>query len=44
MALPFSILGLAPIVEGGTAAGALQNSLEFARHAERYGYLSPLLQ
>jgi len=27
-----------PIVEGGTAAGALQNTLDFARHAERYGY------
>jgi len=38
MALPFSILDLAPIVEGGTAAGALQNSLDCARHAERYGY------
>src|SRR5437667_5320551 len=38
MAIPFSILDLAPIVEGGTAAGALQNSLDFARHAERCGY------
>jgi luciferase family oxidoreductase group 1 len=38
MAIPFSILDLAPIVEGGTAAGALQNTLDFARHAERYGY------
>ena len=38
MAPPFSILDLAPIVEGGTAAGALQNTLDFAGHAERYGY------
>src|SRR5258708_15823740 len=38
MAIPFSILDLAPIVEGGTAAGALQNTLDLARHAERYGY------
>src|SRR5712675_153615 len=38
MAIPFSILDLAPIVEGGTAAGALQNTLDFARHAERYRY------
>src|SRR5258708_6245020 len=38
MAIPFSILDLVPIVEGGTAAGALQNTLDFARHAERYGY------
>src|SRR5260370_31650698 len=38
MAIPFPILDLAPIVEGGTATGALQNTLNFARHAERYGY------
>src|SRR6187200_1942425 len=38
MAIPFSILDLAPIVEGGTAVGTLQNTLDFARHAERYGY------
>src|SRR5258706_3269528 len=38
MAIPFSILDLAPIVEGGTAAAALQNSLDLARHAERSGY------
>src|SRR5258706_2546852 len=43
MAIPFSILDLAPIIEGGTAAGALQNTLDFARHAERYGYHRYLL-
>ncbi len=35
---PFSILDLAPIREGGTAAEALGNSLDLARHAERWGY------
>jgi hypothetical protein len=38
MAIPSSIRDLAPIVEGGTAAGALQNTLDFARHAERFGH------
>ena len=36
--LPVSILDLAPIVEGGTAASALRNSLDLAQHAERWGY------
>jgi luciferase family oxidoreductase group 1 len=35
---PLSVLDLAPIVEGETAAHALRNSLELARHAERMGY------
>ncbi|HEY5059083.1 MAG TPA: LLM class flavin-dependent oxidoreductase [Gaiellaceae bacterium] len=35
---PISILDLAPIVEGGTASGALRNSLDLAQHAERWGY------
>jgi luciferase family oxidoreductase group 1 len=35
---PLSVLDLAPIVEGQTAAQALRNSLELARHAERLGY------
>jgi luciferase family oxidoreductase group 1 len=35
---PLSILDLAPIVQGETAAQALRNSLELARHAERLGY------
>jgi luciferase family oxidoreductase group 1 len=33
-----SVLDLAPIVEGGDAALALANSLDLARHAERWGY------
>lgn len=37
--IPFSVLDLSPIVQGGTAADALRNSLDLARHAERLGYL-----
>ncbi|MCL6548885.1 MAG: LLM class flavin-dependent oxidoreductase, partial [Alicyclobacillus sp.] len=36
--IPWSVLDLAPIVSGGTAAQALRNSLELARLAERLGY------
>jgi len=36
--IPFSILDLAPIVEGGDARQALLNSRDLARHAERWGY------
>jgi len=36
--VPLSVLDLAPIVEGGTAAQAFQNSLDLAQHAERWGY------
>ena len=35
---PLSVLDLAPIVEGETAADALRKSLDLARHAERLGY------
>jgi luciferase family oxidoreductase group 1 len=35
---PLSVLDLAPIPEGGTAAQALGNSLSLARHAEACGY------
>jgi luciferase family oxidoreductase group 1 len=34
----FSVLDLSPIVEGGSAREALANSLDLARHAERWGY------
>jgi alkanesulfonate monooxygenase SsuD/methylene tetrahydromethanopterin reductase-like flavin-dependent oxidoreductase (luciferase family) len=34
----FSVLDLAPITEGSDAATALKNSLDLARHAERWGY------
>jgi luciferase family oxidoreductase group 1 len=38
MTVPFSVLDLSPIVEGGTAADALRNTLDLARHAEQLGY------
>jgi luciferase family oxidoreductase group 1 len=38
MTTPLSILDLAPIVAGGDAGQALRNSLDLARHAERWGY------
>ena len=36
--VPFSILDLAPIVVGGDAGQSFRNSLDLARHAERWGY------
>ncbi|RIY00987.1 LLM class flavin-dependent oxidoreductase [Aureimonas flava] len=36
--IPYSVLDLSPIPEGGTAADALANSLDLARAAERLGY------
>ena len=36
--IPFSILDLSPIIEGGDAALSFRNTLELARHAERLGY------
>ena len=36
--IPISVLDLAPIREGGTAAEAFRNSLDLARHAEKWGY------
>ena len=38
MSTPLSILDLAPITEGSDAGRALHNSLDLARHAERWGY------
>jgi alkanesulfonate monooxygenase SsuD/methylene tetrahydromethanopterin reductase-like flavin-dependent oxidoreductase (luciferase family) len=35
---PLSVLDLAFVPEGATAADALRHSLELARHAERLGY------
>ena len=34
----YSLLDLAPVAEGATAAEALANSLDLARHAEAWGY------
>jgi luciferase family oxidoreductase group 1 len=36
--MPFSVLDLSPIVEGASAADALRNTLELARHAEALGF------
>jgi len=36
--IPFSVLDLAPIVEGQTASDAFRNTLDLARHAESLGY------
>lgn len=36
--IPFSVLDLAPIREGGTAADSFHNTLDLARHAEKWGY------
>ena len=33
-----SVLDLAPITEGGSAADSLRNTLDLARHTERWGY------
>src|ERR1700712_1010086 len=36
--IPISVLDLSPIRAGGTAAEAFRNSLDLARHAERWDY------
>ena len=36
--IPLSILDLSPITQGATASDALRNTLDLARHAERWGY------
>ncbi|GAB7542245.1 LLM class flavin-dependent oxidoreductase [Cupriavidus sp. 8B] len=36
--IPYSLLDLSPIVEGGDAGQAMHNSLALAQHAERMGY------
>src|SRR5579872_4730158 len=36
--VPLSVLDLSPIIQGGDAALALKNSLDLARHAEKWGY------
>ena len=37
--IPFSVLDLSPITAGSDAADALRNTLDLARHAERWGYV-----
>jgi len=36
--IPFSVLDLSPIVQGGDAAESFRNTLDLARHAESWGY------
>jgi luciferase family oxidoreductase group 1 len=36
--VPFSVLDLAPITQGGNATEALQRALDLARHCERQGF------
>ena len=36
--IPFSILDLSPITEGGDAAQSFRNTLDLAQHGERWGY------
>jgi luciferase family oxidoreductase group 1 len=36
--VPISILDLAPIVAGSTASDSFRNTLDLARHAEKWGY------
>ena len=38
MTVPLSILDLAPLVSGGTAADALRRTVDLARQAEQFGY------
>ncbi len=36
--IPFSLLDLAPITEGGSASESFRNTADLARHAEAWGY------
>jgi luciferase family oxidoreductase group 1 len=36
--IPFSVLDLCPVVQGGTISQALQHTLDLARHVEKLGY------
>ena len=38
MNVPLSVLDLSPISAGSDAATALRNTVDLARHAERWGY------
>ena len=37
--IPFSVLDTTPVIQGGDATQAFRNTLDLARHAERWGYL-----
>src|SRR5471032_2523873 len=36
--IPFSILDLSPIAEGSTPSASFRNTLDLAKHGERWGY------
>src|SRR5271154_2853905 len=36
--IPFSILDLSPIIQGGDAAQSFRNTLDLAQHGEKLGY------
>jgi luciferase family oxidoreductase group 1 len=36
--IPYSLLDLSPILEGGDASAAFRNTLDLAQHAEQWGY------
>ena len=36
--IPFSVLDLSPVTEGGNAAQSLRNTLDLAQHVEKWGY------
>lgn len=36
--IPLSVLDLSPVLQGGDVSQSLANSLDLARHAERFGY------
>jgi luciferase family oxidoreductase group 1 len=38
LTIPFSILDLSPIIQGSSAAESFRNTLDLARHGERWGY------
>ena len=37
--IPFSVLDTTPVIQGGDTIQAFRNTLDLARHAERWGYL-----
>ena len=37
--IPFSVLDTTPVIQGSDATQAFRNTLDLARHAERWGYL-----
>lgn len=36
--IPYSVLDLSPIIQGGTPSESLQNTLDLAKHAENWGF------